>query len=366
MQSSKVDFLVKYNNLVAKAFAATYDLPDNLCEFLLSEYELNAVVLFRVDTNQKLLVLGKSGETKKNIKTAASFECSACGLLKNKTENIVFNSQDDCEIQASEYIIYEGCLHIKIAENTNVIFKISKKAPFSTSDKDNLQTIGSALGNILRIWFGDKNVSNGFVSEIITEIAHELRTPTNSIMGFASLLNEENLTSSQAEYVATLKDNALNLLALMNDLIDLAKVDLGQTKAGSSNINLSSFIDEITKIFSEKINLNKIEFITNIDKDIPDVFKLDSQKLRYILLNILTYSLRLTEKGKISITVSPVSKTKINFKISDSSGGISSGKLKEVFKPFSLSELGNNKIGNSTGLGFNTRKKIYRNPRRLF
>ncbi len=357
MQSSKVDFLVKYNNLVAKAFASSYDLPDNLCEFLLSEYELNAVVLMKVDANKKLLVLGKSGETKKNIRTSAVLECSACALLKNNNENIIFNSQEDCEIQASEYIIYEGCLHIKISGDFNVLFKISKKTPFSTSDKDNLQTIGSALGNILRIWFGDTVISNASVSEILTEIAHELRTPANSIMGFASLLNEENLTSSQAEYVATLKENALNLLAIMNDLIDMAKIDLGQAKSNFTKINLNSFVDDIIKIFSEKINQNNIEFITNIDKDIPDILKLDSQKLRYILLNIFTYSLRLTEKGKISISISLVSQNKINFKISDSSGGISSGKLKEVFKPFSLSELGNNKIGNSTGLGLILAKK---------
>ena len=220
MQSSKVDFLVEYNNLVAKAFTSSHDLPDNLCEFLLGEYELNAVVLFKVDSNNKLIVMGKAGETKKNISASGVFECSACRLLNNNMENVVFSSQDECEIQASEYVMYEGCMQIKVSDDSKIMFKISKKTPFSNSDKDNLQTIGSALGNILKIWFGDKIISNATVGEIITEIAHELRTPTNSIMGFASLLNEENLTSSQAEYVVTLKDNALNLLAIINDLID--------------------------------------------------------------------------------------------------------------------------------------------------
>ncbi len=356
MQSSKVDFLVKYNNLVAKAFTSSRDLPDNLCEFLLSEYELNAVVLFNIDSNDKLIVMGKSGETKKNISTSAVFECSACRLF-NTMENIIFSTQDECEIQASEYVMYEGCMQLKISDDSKILFKISKKTPFSNSDKDNLQTIGSALGNILKIWFGDKIISNASVGEIISEIAHELRTPTNSIMGFASLLNEENLTSSQAEYVATLKDNALNLLAIINDLIDLAKMDTGLTKLNPNNISLSSFIEDIIKLFSDKNNQNKIEFITNIDPSLPDNLKLDSQKLRYVLVNILTYSLRLTEKGKISMSVSPVSSNKINFMISDSSGGVSSSKLKEIFKPFSLTELGNNKIGNSTGLGLILSKK---------
>jgi signal transduction histidine kinase len=82
----------------------------------------------------------------------------------------------------------------------------------------------------------NKENLNSPISEIVTEIAHELRTPINSIMGFASLLSEDNLTSSQAEYVATLKENAYDLLSLLNDLIDLSKLEEKKEKNTFSEI----------------------------------------------------------------------------------------------------------------------------------
>ena len=106
--------------------------------------------------------------------------------------------------------------------------------------------IGSALVNLFTIWEGKEN-KNSNVSSIITEIASELRTPTNSIMGFISLLHEDNLTSSQAEYVSTMKENAHNLLALINDLIDLAKFDSGLIKETPATVHLKNFIEDIVK-----------------------------------------------------------------------------------------------------------------------
>ena len=357
MQSSKIDFLTKYNNLVKLAVSASHNLPDSLCNFLVSEYEFQTAVLFKVNPDNKLILIGKAGDAKKSLAVNSLHDCSVCKLLNNKPGTPEFNSQPDCEFQVSEYVIYEGCLAVNLKAQDNFLFKIAKKTPFAKSDNDNLKTIGDALGNILGLWAGNKGTVSATTSEIISEIAHELRTPTNSIMGFASLLNEDNLSNSQAEYVNTLKDSAFNLLSLINDLIDLAKIDAGITKESTINVNLKHFIDEIIKLLSDKVNKNKIDFIVNIDKELPATIKLDSQKLRYIVLNIITTSLRLTEKGKISISVSAPSSNKLNFKIVDSSSGISSAKLNDIFKPYALADMGDYKIGNTTGLGLVLAKK---------
>ena len=92
---------------------------------------------------------------------------------------------------------------------------------------------------------------NPSISKIVSEIAHELRTPINSIMGFASLLSEENLTSSQSEYITTLKENAFNLLALLNDLIDLSKLEENKSKITFEEINVRTFLDEILVEYQE-------------------------------------------------------------------------------------------------------------------
>jgi CheY-like chemotaxis protein len=197
----------------------------------------------------------------------------------------------------------------------------------------------------------NKENLNSPISEIVTEIAHELRTPINSIMGFASLLSEDNLTSSQAEYVATLKENAYDLLSLLNDLIDLSKLEEKKEKNTFSEINLRNFISEIVGLFNNRINKEELDFIVNFDTNVSQTVKLDSQKLRYILIALLTFSLRLTGKGKITIRVSQTDPTKLNFKISDTSIGLTSKKIKDIYTPGTVTELGNAKIGHITALG---------------
>ncbi len=357
MQSSKIDFLTSYDNLLKNAINSSQDFPDRLCEFLVSEYELQAAVLLKIEDNNKATVLGKSLEAKQSYKKFDSVECSVCKLMHEKPDSPEFNDQIDCQIQASEYIFYEGCMHLKVPEKGSFLLKVTKKTQFTNADRDNLTLIGSALVNLLKLWTAVKaNVSVG-LSETIAEIAHELRTPSNSIMGFASLLNEDNLTSSQAEYVSTLKENAFNLLALINDVIDLAKIESGINKPASTNINLSAFMDDIIKVFTDKVNKNGLDIAINIDKGLTEVFKLDTQKLRYILINLITNSLRLTDHGKISVYVYSNSSGKLNFRISDTSVGLSSAKLRDIYKPFTLSELGDSKIGNTTGLGLLLTKK---------
>src|ERR1035437_4916582 len=349
MQSAKIEFLTKFNELINIALKSQQDFPDIVSDYLVSEYELEAVTIFKIVDNSKLSLLGRSASTRKSFVKNSIFECGNCFCIKSAGDFNQLNIQSDCEIQITDYMIYESCMKFNYASST-ALLKIAKKTPYTNIDRDQFRMIGSVLVNLFTIWEG-KESKNSNVSSIITEIASELRTPTNSIMGFISLLHEDNLTSSQAEYVSTRTENAHNLLALINDLIDLAKLDAGLIKETLATVHLKNFIEDIIRVFTEKMDRNKIDFLTNFDNALPDSVKLDSQKLKYILINIITNSLRLTERGKISITVSPGTPGKINFRISDTSAGLTSNKVRDLFKPFSISELSNNKAGSSTGLG---------------
>ena len=357
MQSSKIESLKKYNDLISLATNASSEFPATLCEFLVSELELQAIVIFRVNEDDSLHFLGKSDGAKKAFVQDSVFKCSVCKSISLNQDVISFNSQTDCEIQTSDFVIYEGCLFIKISSSERFLLKLAKKSAFSKSDKDNLESVGSTIKNFLKLWESGGGSSLASLSKIIADIAHELRTPTNSIMGFASLLKEDNLTDSQSEYVNTLKDNAYNLLAIINDLIELAKIESENYKETLTNINVKNFIDEIIKPFTDKNVNKKIEFLINIDKEVPDSVKIDSQKIKYALITALTHSARQTEKGKISISVSIPFSKKLNFKVSDTSPGITSAKLKEIYKPFVVADIGDPKIGSATGLSLILSKK---------
>ena len=347
MQNSKIDFLKKTGSLLNLAFSASPNMPHELCELLVSEFDLHAVIIFNVDHQNKLTLAGKSKEAKKSYSANSTYTCRGCSLLNEQKDNL-FATHTDCEIQASEYIVYEGCFIIKLSFENKILIKIAKKTLITSLEKESFESLGPVISVIFNLWknMGGSNLST---DDLIFNIAHELKTPTNSIMGFASLLQEEKLTSSQSEYVSTLKESAFNLSLLINDLVDISKNNSGNNKPTYSITDIRSFLNDILKLFGDKVNKNNIEFLLSIEKEIPSTLKVDSQKLRYIISTIITYCLRQTLKGKISIHVTLIH-DKLNFRITDTSAGMPSNKVKDIFKPFALIELENSKIGNTTGL----------------
>lgn len=351
MQSSKIQFLKQYDELTKLALKGAQDFPNNLCDFFLLDGEYEACVLFRINNDNSLKVIGKSGPVKRVYELNSIFECAECKSLASKSNNISFSMQPGCELEATDFVMYEGCLFVNIDENGNVLIKLAKKTPYTQKEKDDIEAFAGVLQNLLKIWLAHGTNNHSSFSKLISDISHELRTPTNSIMGFASLLNEDNLSPSQAEYVNTLKENAYNHLSLLNDLIDLAKFESGQVKELRVSVNFKNFLTEIIRSFQDKFPLKEISFINAFEGEFPDVLKIDTQKLRYILITLINYSIRLTEKGKITITSSYLSPSKIHLKISDSSEGVSSSKIKEFFHPFAIFDLAKFKFGNATGLG---------------
>lgn len=357
MQSSKIDFLGKYNELVQTAIQSSADFPNKVCDFVVKEFDLEAAGIFKVNNGSNLELIGKSINVKKSLARESLITCHNCKNIHDRNIFDQFNLQTDCTFNLTDQIINEGCVLVNISDGQSALIKVAKKTPFNKSETDNIELISNSIKNLLKLWIGSKGILNNSLSNIISAIAQELRTPTNSIMGFASLLNEENLSPSQTEYVSTLKDNAFELLSVINDLIDLSKLESGITKVNLTSVNFKDYLNEIVSLFSSKIEKSKIEFVVDIDSGFPDNIKIDTQKLRYILLNILTNSVRLTERGKISISISAHSGKTLVFRISDTSPGLNAKKSTEFFQPFSLTELHSSNFGNSTGLGLTLSKK---------
>lgn len=357
MQSSKIDFIGKYNKLIHYASTYSEEFPSVLCDFLSEEFELEAAALFKVTTSNSFEVIGRSARVKKSTKIASLVECESCTLLSGDSIKDNFNLQKDCKITLTDLVQNEGCSIIQISPTEKILIKISKKSKFTQSELDNFNAVKEFTKHLIKIWNGNRYTSGYPLSNIITSIAQELRTPTNSIMGFASLLNEENLSPSQSEYVITLKENAFELLSIINDLIDLAKFENGSNKILKTKVKVSDFINEVITLINDKLEKNKIEFIVEIDKSLPSHINLDTQKLRYILINIITNCVRITEKGKIIVSVYSTGNDKLVFRIADSSSGLPMKKVAEIFQPFALNELFNSIIGNTTGLGLTLSKK---------
>lgn len=350
MLSSKIDLISKYNNIVQYALSSAKEFPDNLCDYLVTEYELEAAVLLRVK-DKSFELLGKSTTAKKSLNHSSIYSCQNCQALQNTSSETVFEVNQQCEFSVADMVINEGCLHITVSETEKVVLKIAKKNEFSNIENDNLIIIGDTIKTLLQLWMSKKGGLSSSISDILKIIGPELRTPVNSILGFASLLNEENLTQTQLEYLSTLKENAYDLLSLLNDLIELVKIENFESASEISEINIKQLFSDIIKSFDDKVYRNRIEIISNIDKGLPTSVKCNSQKLHYIIINLITLSLRLTEKGKISVSVHSPEKNRLSIRISDTGVGIASEKLKDIYSPFAMADQYITTVGNTTGLG---------------
>ncbi|TDJ57062.1 MAG: response regulator [Ignavibacteria bacterium] len=357
MQSAKIDFLSKYNDLVNSAFTSAKEFPDNLCDFLVNEYEFEAVVLTAKVNDTEFEILGKSSHARKSYTSNSFLKCNVCTQVINDSTETRFEFDNGCEFTASDVMMNEGCLYISISHSERVLLKIAKKSEFTQNEVDNIIVIGNSLRNLLKLWMSKKGGLSNTLGNIITSIGHELRTPTNSILGFASLLNEEKLSPSQGEYVDTLKENAYDLLSILNDLIEIAKLDIGESKTTLTVVNVSQFIKDILRLIEEKVDKSRIDFIVNIDEGIPESLNLDAQKLRYILLNIINTAVRFTEQGKVTVSAFSTENNRLSFRITDTSSGIPSDKLENVFAPFTLNDFIVQKIGNTTGLSLTLVKR---------
>ena len=357
MKSAKIDFLSKYNDLVNSALTSTKEFPDNLCDFLVNEYEFEAAVLTLKVNDNEFEILGKSSKARKSYTSNSFLKCNECKQTINDSTETRFEFDTGCEFTASDVMMNEGCLHLSISNSERVLLKIASKSEITQNEVDNIIVIGNSLRNLLKLWMTKKGGLSNTLGNVVNSIGHELRTPTNSILGFASLLNEENLSPSQGEYVDTLKESAYDLLSILNDLIEIAKLDIGESKTTLTVVNVSQFIKDILRLIEEKVDKSRIDFIVNIDEGLPESLSLDAQKLRYILLNVINNAVRFTEQGKVTVSVFSTENNRLNFRITDTSSGIPTNKLENVFAPFTLNDLIIQKIGNTTGLSLTLVKR---------
>jgi CheY-like chemotaxis protein len=362
MQSVKIEFLEKYNQLIKAANKGLEEFPDEICNYVVDEFELQGMVLFGINEQNSLTVLGKSNSTKKNYLKGSVFNCSKCNLMKNTDQGNNFFSDPECELLISEFIIYEACHIFNITETQKGICKFAKKTPFQRNEIDFFKKLSEFFGQMLKIWSavrgGEAIVTNKSTNEIINTISQDLRTPVNNIIGFTSILTEENLNASQTEYLHTIKSNAHNLLMIINDLIDLAKIDSGKTKETKNIIDLKLFIEETLKFFDDKIDKNNVELDFELDKSISGKLNLDQQKLKYILHTFLCHSVKYTDKGKIALRAALIDNKKLNIRISDTSIGLSSDKRKSLFDPKPLSPQDSIKSNVGEGLNFILSRKF--------
>jgi PAS domain S-box-containing protein len=140
-------------------------------------------------------------------------------------------------------------------------------------------------------------------SEFLANMSHEIRTPLNAVIGFTELLENLVTDKKKISYLDSIKSGGKNLLLLINDILDLSKIEVGKYNIKFEPVNPFSLINEIRQIFSLKIKEKNLDFIVDVDPGIPSSLELDEIRIRQVLLNLIGNALKFTESGYVKFSV---------------------------------------------------------------
>lgn len=205
-------------------------------------------------------------------------------------------------------------------------------------------------------------MANKSKSAFLANMSHEIRTPLNAIIGFSQLLNrDKQLTSSQKEYSTSVIRAGEHLLSLINDVLELSKIEAGRVVLNPTNVDLHSLLEDIQKLFKDRAQSKHLRFICEISDDLPRFVYVDDSKLRQIFVNLIGNAIKFTEEGGIAVRTRAdkidAGKSRLIVEIQDSGPGIPENELNKLFKHFEQTSSGINK-GSGTGLGLALSREI--------
>jgi PAS domain S-box-containing protein len=198
--------------------------------------------------------------------------------------------------------------------------------------------------------------------QFLSNMSHEIRTPMNAIIGFTKVVLKTDLSAKQKEYLHAIKLSGDALIVLINDILDLAKVDAGKMTFEQTPFKMALSISAMLHLFETKIQEKNLQLIKEYDSNIPEVLVGDPVRLHQIILNLVSNAVKFTTKGRITVTVRLLSedneKVTIEFAVSDTGIGIADDKIKKIFENFQQASSGTSRLFGGTGLGLAIAKQL--------
>jgi PAS domain S-box-containing protein len=273
-----------------------------------------------------------------------------------KLTDVLFNGsvyKDDIGNVLGVVIVARDIAEQKRIENELIEAKIS--AEKATAIAEDAQTKAENATLIAREAVKSKQ-------QFLSNMSHEIRTPMNAIIGFTKVILKTGLTAKQKEYLTAIKISGDALIVLINDILDLAKVDSGKMTFEQIPFKLNLSISLMLHLFETKIHEKNLKLVLEFDKNIPEVLAGDPVRLNQIILNLVSNAIKFTSIGQITVSINMLNEDEnnvfIQFSVKDTGIGISSEKIEGLFENFQQATSSTSRIFGGTGLGLAIVKQL--------
>lgn len=194
-------------------------------------------------------------------------------------------------------------------------------------------------------------------SEFLANMSHEIRTPMNAIIGMTHLAKMTELTAAQKDYLNKIDISARSLLGIINDVLDMSKIEAGMLSVESVGFKLDHVLEQLTTIVSPRANEKRLEFLIDVDRNVPPAIVGDSMRLSQILINLCNNAVKFTEEGSVVVGINALDQdadsVKLRFTVRDDGIGIEPELIDKLFQPFTQADASTTRKYGGTGLGLN-------------
>ncbi len=291
--------------------------------------------------------------------------------LQTQQEELTESNQQ-LEQQAGELRASEELLKTKQDELQQTNEELEEKAQLLATQKLDVESARSGLQEKAE----QLALTSKYKSEFLANMSHELRTPLNSMLILSRLMSENedgNLTEKQMEFAETIQSSGADLLELINEILDLAKIESGTVSVEASSIFFDDLVEFVNRSFHQVANEKNLGFDVQLAEQLPESLNTDSKRLKQVLKNMLSNAFKFTESGQVTLKIAPATQgwspdhtilnaadSVVAFAVTDTGIGIPEDKRMVIFEAFQQAEGSTSRRYGGTGLGLSISREVVR------